>query len=91
MAGMVSIGVIVPNLIVGTLVICMGFLVVWRRKALNEFVYDSQKKLLGPRVARASAGRQTPFMMGLVGAFIVIIGIAMVTLGIVGIVQRLSP
>jgi hypothetical protein len=80
---------IVPNLIVGIGVIIAGLAVVKKRKMMNDLVQDSQRRMFGERIARVSAGRQTPLMMGVVGVLIVLVGIAMVAGATVGIVQSL--
>lgn len=83
---MVPIDTIVPNLIVGIALLCAGIVIVWKRKAHNDYMYDSQTRIFGEKAARVSAGRQAPFMMGVVGVLIVILGVAMFTFGIVGAV-----
>ncbi|MEX0161521.1 MULTISPECIES: hypothetical protein [unclassified Microbacterium] len=87
---MVSIDTIVPNLIVGIGLLCVGIAIVWKRRALNEYMYNSQKRMFGEKAARVSAGRQTPFMMGIVGVLTAILGVAMFTFGMVGIMQMVS-
>ncbi|MEV7800842.1 hypothetical protein AB0O14_17270 [Microbacterium foliorum] len=67
-----------PNLIFGVVAICAGLLIVRYRKKLNEQVYASQKRMFGKRASQVSAGRQTPFMMGIVGVIAIVIGGAVV-------------
>ncbi|MFJ2550678.1 hypothetical protein [Microbacterium sp. NPDC087591] len=78
---------IIANLIVGAFVFVFGILLIWFRKPLNTFVFQSQKTLLGERVAQLSAGRQKPWVLGIVGAFACGMGVAAVTSAIVAIIQ----
>lgn len=71
-----------PNVIFGVVAICAGLLIVRFRTKLNERIYESQRKMFGRRVARVSAGRQTPFMMGIVGILAIVIGIVVVSAAI---------
>lgn len=87
---MIPIETAVPNLIVGLGLICVGVIIVRRRRALNRYMFESQRRLLGRRVARVSAGRQSPAMMGVVGVLIVGLGLAMVTAGAVGVIQAVT-
>lgn len=66
---------ILPNLIVGVILVVTGILITRYRRRMNEWVYEEQKKILGQRMADISAGRQTPFMMGVVGVFISLVGV----------------
>lgn len=66
------------NLIFGISAICLGLLIVRYKKTLNDLIYLSQKKMFGRKAAQASAGRQTPFMMGVVGVLATIIGCVVV-------------
>lgn len=84
---MVPADSIIPISLVGIALICMGVFVVRRRQSLNEYIQESQRKLLGRKVAAVSAGRQTPFMMGVVGVLITLIGISLTTAAIVGIIH----
>ncbi|MER7448621.1 hypothetical protein [Microbacterium sp. NPDC097977] len=81
---------ILPNLIVGVGVFLSGMATVWKRKPLNELMYRSQKRMFGEKAASVSAGRQTPFMMGVVGVLIAGLGVAMFAFGIVGIMQMVG-
>lgn len=63
--------------------------VVKKRKMMNDLIQDSQRRMFGERVARVSAGRQTPLMVGIVGVLIVLVGVAMVVGATVGIIQSL--
>lgn len=87
---MVPSGVIFPDLIVGLFVVGAGILIVRHRVGLNRHMFKTQQSMFGSRAARFSAGRQTPFMMGVVGVLTVLLGATMVVVGIVGIVQRID-
>ncbi|GGM44376.1 hypothetical protein [Microbacterium saperdae] len=78
---------IVANLIVGVFVFVGGIVIIRFRKPLHAFVLQSQKAMLGERAAQLSAGRQKPWVLGVVGAFACGMGVAMVTGAIVAIVQ----
>ncbi|MCT1479858.1 hypothetical protein [Microbacterium sp. p3-SID336] len=80
----ISVDTVVPNLIVAVL----GFVVI-RRARLNEFVFSAQKSMLGERYARASAGRQTPWMMGTVWVGIIGVGLAMMAAGVAGAIRNI--
>lgn len=84
----ITANIIWPNLIVGLIVLTLGILVVKFRATLNDQIYRSQKSMLGRRIADASAGRQKPFVMGLVGFFFALIGITMIFWATVGILQN---
>ena len=74
-----------PHLIVGICLLCAGVVTVWKRKAFNDYMYASQKRMFGEKAARASAGRQTSSMMGVVGVLIASLGAGMFTLGVIAI------
>lgn len=74
---------ILPNIIVGTLVVVAGVLIISFRRVLSDAMLKSQQRMLGHRYARASAGRQTPFMMGSVGFGFIVVGALMITVGLV--------
>lgn len=80
-------GTIVPNLIFGSVAFVSGVLILVFRRRVNAWVFRSQKVVLGERVARASAGRQRPWMMGVVGVFVASMGAFMVFGGVAGLVQ----
>lgn len=84
----ISVDTVVPNLIVAVLVVVLGFVVI-RRARLNEFVFSAQKSMLGERYARASAGRQTPWMMGTVWVGIIGVGLAMMAAGVAGAIRNI--
>lgn len=46
--------------------------------------------MFGERIAQASAGRQKPFMMGVVGAWTVLFGLLMLTAATIGVVQQFT-
>ncbi|KTR78458.1 hypothetical protein NS234_03085 [Microbacterium oxydans] len=85
---LVHAGTILPNLIIGLLALVLGMLTIRYRRRLNDAVYKNQKAMFGQRAARASAGRQTPFMMGVVGAGIVLVGLVMLAFATTGIIQN---
>lgn len=81
---------ILPNLIVGVGLIITGIAIVRNRRALNQYMFETQTKLLGRKVARVSAGRQSPAVMGVVGVLVVGLGLVMVTAGAIGAVGVLN-
>ena len=85
----IGVDTVVPNLLVGVLVIVLGIVVIRHRTRLNGFMFSAQKSMLGERYARASAGRQTPWMMGTVGVGIICIGLAMTAAGVAGAIQNI--
>ncbi|NJI58288.1 hypothetical protein HCX50_02465 [Microbacterium oxydans] len=80
-------GTIVPNLIFGSVAFVSGVLILVFRRRVNAWVFRSQKVVLGERVARASAGRQRPWMMGVVGVFVALMGAFMAFGGVAALVQ----
>jgi len=78
---------ILPNLIIGLITVSLGALIIRYRRKLNEAVFKAQQSMFGQGIAQASAGRQKPFMMGAVGLFGVLLGLAMLAGAVVGIVQ----
>lgn len=80
--------VILPNLVFGIVLAVAGALAIRFRVRLNGWVYRSQESVLGRRVADKSAGRQKPFVLGLVGLFAALMGLVMVFFSVVGIVQN---
>ncbi|PRB63628.1 hypothetical protein CQ034_09035 [Microbacterium sp. MYb45] len=85
--GVIDDGTIVPNLIFGSVAFASGLLIIIFRRRVNNWVFRSQKIVLGERVARASAGRQSPWMMGVVGIFFALMGAFMVSGGVAALVQ----
>jgi len=65
-----------------------AILLVRYRVRLNAWVYGSQKSILGQKVADASAGRQKPVMIGVVGCFAGLMGLTMTFFAVVGIFQN---
>lgn len=86
----IQAGTILPNLIVGVITVALGILIIRYRRPLNEAVFKTQRSMFGARVAQASAGRQKPFMMGVVGAFGVLLGLLMLTGATIGMVQHFT-
>lgn len=86
----IQAGTILPNLIVGLFAVAIGILIIRYRRPLNEAVFKSQRSMFGERIAQASAGRQRPFMMGVVGALTVLIGLLMLTAATIGMVQHFA-
>ncbi|CAN7156718.1 hypothetical protein LJR042_000134 [Microbacterium maritypicum] len=84
----VHAGTILPNLIFGLMAVVLGMLTIRYRRRLNDAVYKNQKAMFGQRAAQASAGRQTPFTMGVVGAGIILVGLVMLAFAMTGIVQN---
>ena len=80
-------GSILANLILGILAVISGVLIVRHRRRLNDSVFKAQELMLGRRIARVSAGRQTPFMMGLVGLSFVLVGLFGVSMAAIGTAQ----
>lgn len=74
-----ELGTLIPNFVFGILAIVGGVLIIRYRRRLNEWVFKSQDSLLGRRAANASAGRQKPFVLGVVGFCCTVMGIVMVT------------
>lgn len=77
-----------PNVIFGVIAICAGLVIVRFRTKLNEMVFESQRRMFGRRAARISAGRQTPFMMGIVGAIAIAIAIGIGVVAVSAAVAR---
>ncbi len=71
-------GSTVLNVILGVVAIGAGLLIVRHRKKLNDQVRKAQERMFGRTVSRVSAGRQTPFVMGIVGVLVILIGAAAV-------------
>ncbi|WP_374168959.1 hypothetical protein ABRP18_000645 [Microbacterium sp. WHRI 7836] len=86
----IQAGTILPNLIFGLLAVVLGILIICYRRPLNEAVFKTQRSMFGERIAQASAGRQKPFMMGVVGAWTVLIGLLMLTGATIGVVQHFT-
>ncbi|MBP5802310.1 hypothetical protein [Microbacterium maritypicum] len=86
----ISAETIQPNLIVGVFTIALGVLIIRYRRPLNEAVFKTQRSMFGERIAQASAGRQKPFMMGVVGAWTVLVGLLMLTAATIGVVQQFT-
>ncbi|MGH3691690.1 MAG: hypothetical protein ACRDWD_09155 [Acidimicrobiia bacterium] len=86
----IQAGTILPNVIVGVITVALGILIIRYRRPLNEAVFKTQRSMFGEWIAQASAGRQKPFMMGVVGAFAVLIGLFMLTGATIGIAQHFS-
>lgn len=84
---MISTSSILPLLVLGIIVLCSGLLIVRFRRRLNHQIHESQKRMFGEKTARFSAGRQTPFMMGVVGTVATALGSAMVVAGVIGATQ----
>lgn len=83
----IEAGTIVPNLIFGIILVGAGLFVTRNRRRVNAWVYKEQQRHVGQKVADISAGKQTPFMMGVVGVFISFVGVAMLVGAVIGIVQ----
>lgn len=80
-----------PNVIFGVIAICAGLVIVRFRTKLNEMVFESQRRMFGRRAARISAGRQTPFMMGIVGAIAIGIGVVAVSAAVARVLLMGGP
>ncbi|KQZ24030.1 hypothetical protein ASD43_06480 [Microbacterium sp. Root553] len=61
------------------------------RTKLNEMVFESQRRMFGRRAARISAGRQTPFMMGIVGAIAIGIGVVALSAAVARVLLMGGP
>lgn len=78
---------ILANLIVGPIVFVGGILIVRFRKPLNALVFRQQEAMLGRRMAQMSAGRQQPWVLGVVGSVVMLMGVIMVSGAIVAIIR----
>lgn len=78
---------ILANLIVGPLAFVGGILIVRYRNPLNALVFRQQEAMLGRRMAQKSAGRQQPWVLGVVGSGVMLMGVIMVSGAIVAIIR----
>lgn len=87
--GVVSMnpGVIVPGLIFGPIVIILGLYIVRNRVRVNRSVYRAQQTFVGKRAANASAGKQSPWMMGVVGIGFVAFGTMFLSAAVMALTQ----
>lgn len=79
---MVSPDSVVPSVITGAIAVVAGILVLIYRKQINAKLRERQRSLFGERATSVSAGRQSPFMMGVVGVLIVGVGICVIVANI---------
>lgn len=82
--------IILPNLIIGPLVLVGGILIVILRKQLREWVVSSEKSALGEDRGNWLGLLQTPFWAGVTGVAIALLGAVMLTFGVVSFVQHLG-
>ncbi|WP_460631911.1 hypothetical protein [Leifsonia lichenia] len=83
-------GIIVPNLIIGPLVLAGGILIVVFRKQLREWIVSSEKSALGDDRGNSLGLLQTPFWAGVTGVAIALLGAVMLMFGVVSFIQRLG-
>ena len=67
-----------PNLIFGLLALSGGIAIVVFRANLYGLTTRGQNRIVGKRVGTAAARRQSPFWIGVAGAWIALMGAAMI-------------
>jgi hypothetical protein len=77
--------IVLPNLIVGPIVVVVGIVVFLFRRQLRDMFLNAEKTVFGEKAARTMGQLQTPFWVGAVG--ILSAGMGVVT--IVGAIVRL--
>lgn len=83
MVGEVGIGSVLLYLIVGAIAIFCGITVIRFRKKINDYISTEQSRVVGRSGARALSRLQGPLWYAVVGVIAVIIGMAMMTLGVI--------
>ncbi len=83
-------GIIVPNMIIGPLVLVSGILIVVFRRQLRDWIVSSEKSALGDDRGNSLGLLQTPFWAGVTGVAIALLGAAMLTFGVVSLIQHLG-
>ncbi len=81
---------IVPNLVVGLVLIVAGILIAVFRVKVRNWSVRGQSAIIGQKRSEAAAKLQTPFWIGVVGVGAVLMGVVALTGAIVGLVQTLS-
>lgn len=76
---------IIPLLIVGPFVISLGILITIFRHSIYRATASNQRFIVGRRIARQMERRQSPFWVGFVGIFAVLMGLFMITGAVVGL------
>lgn len=66
---------IIANLIIGPILVIGGIVIIRFRAPLNRMVHQQQKQMFGRRAADAFAGRQRPWMLGIVGVMVICMGL----------------
>ena len=83
-------GIIIPDLIVGSIASIGGVFIVVFRRQLRDWVVSSEKVRFGERRGQALGLLQTPFWTGTTGVLIVLLGVTTITYGVVALVQHVS-
>ena len=73
---------LIASLALGLLMMAGGAWVWLRRSTLFVAVVRGERQLVGKRVGRAFARRQSPRGVGVVGVWMIILGLAMIMIGI---------
>ncbi|MBN9633611.1 MAG: hypothetical protein J0I18_23935 [Actinobacteria bacterium] len=79
--------IVLPNLIIGPIVVIVGILVFIFRRQLRDMTVNAEKTAFGEKPGRALGQLQTPFWAGVAGIGGVAIGILMIIGGIVTLVS----
>ncbi|MGO4299405.1 hypothetical protein [Leifsonia sp. RAF41] len=81
-------GTVLPNLIIGPLVIVIGVLVIVFRRQVRDATVNAEKTAVGDRIGRAAGLLQTPFWVAAAGIIGVLVGILMLIGGVVTLVSH---
>lgn len=81
---------IVPNLVIGPIVIVAGILITVFRVKVRNWSVRGQSAIIGQKRSEAATKLQTPFWIGVVGVMAALMGVLALTGAIVGLVQVLS-
>jgi hypothetical protein len=79
---------IVPNIVVGCVAILLGLFAFRFRRQIRDLTIWGERRALGDTAADKLAKTQTPFWTGFAGIWVVVLGLTMITYGVVGIIQN---
>lgn len=79
----------VPDMVIGALLVLGGAVVFLLRGPIHALTTQAEKRVLGgDRAARPLTKHQTPLWVGMVGLSGIALGLAMVVVGVIGLLSQ---